>query len=104
MTLTQQIEQHNKPLQEAMKAKGFRMKKKGTTVCYYDKADVFQSFPAGYITGPSDNNTDKRYITGKYMSVRDNNGCWKQQTMPLNLLSNLQRWALDTAKEVLTQA
>jgi|TARA_R110000744_G_scaffold376725_1_gene491166 hypothetical protein len=99
MILAQQIEQHNKPLQEAMKAKGFRMKKVGKTVCYYDKADVFQPFPAGYITGPSDN-----YNTGKYMSVRDNNGCWKQQTMPLNRLSKLQQWALDTAKEVLTQA
>lgn len=89
------IREHNAPLKDKMEKSGCRFVHKGRLAYFVDKNDKYAPFPVGYITGPSS------FERGYYMSVQGPNG-WRQRD-GLNI-SELEKWALETAQKMLAES
>lgn len=91
------LRQHNAPLDEAMRAQGYKLISKqrgdGTFLRHYvDKEGNYVSYPPGYIT-----------FSGDYVSVMLENGTWAQRsTFPRKWTQDqLISWALEYAGDIL---
>jgi len=89
------IKEHNAPLKEKMEKSGCRFIHKENKAYFVDNNDKYEPFPVGYITGPSS------FERGYYVSIQGKNG-WLQRS-GYNL-SELEKWALETAQKVLAES
>lgn len=99
------IENHNKPLDAMMKAKGCKKAHKEIWVSlkenkynshYVDKDGEFVDYPSGYITGPA------TCREGFYVSVKTGE-TWAQRTFKNGQIQVAYSWAIPLAKEHMTK-
>lgn len=91
------IAAHNKPLDDAMVAKGYRFHR-GKYEHYVDSEGEYVSYPPGYIRGPHvDYNGSPRPLS---ISVQGHDG-WLQMSFHDNERDEAIQWALETAEQVL---
>lgn len=94
VTKVNTIEDHNKPLRDAMFARGCQWKSDGKRE-HFTLNGEFEPYPAGYIRGPHYNNGNPRPYQ---YSVQGNNG-WIQ--LGFSIQTEGISWALETAEKVL---
>jgi hypothetical protein len=87
---------HNKPLKKAMEDNGFLLVHRDGKTYFVDKNGEYQSYPVGYITGPSS------CEQGYYVSVKGRDG-WAQRTFKADRTAQTAEWALERAKEALNE-
>jgi hypothetical protein len=89
------IKEHNKPLADAFKAKGYKWKAKDGKAYFVDNEGNYAGFPVGYITGPC---RDGNQIGKSYASVYLGDGWWQRTSRDV---FKLERMALDVAERAI---